>query len=89
LDIKSSRRFFGCGTDFKVIPRAQQFVAQCYGKVDLDCQAMSGAGQPNGAAFPLDRIPADPPSARDLHENAQILTRPRKRTANRRRIVRI
>jgi hypothetical protein len=48
---------------------------------------MSGAGQPNGTAFALDRIPADPPSARDLHENAQILAMPRKRTANRRRIV--
>jgi hypothetical protein len=59
-----------------------------YGKVDLDCQAMSGAGQPNGRRLSLHRIPADPSSARDLHENAQILTRPRKRTANRRRIVR-
>jgi hypothetical protein len=63
-------------------------VAPCYGKVDLDCQAIDGAGQPSGAAFPLDRIPADPSSARDLHENAQILNKPRKRTANRRRIVR-
>jgi hypothetical protein len=35
-----------------------------------------------------DHIPADPSSARDLHKNAQILTKPRKRPANRRRIVR-
>jgi hypothetical protein len=63
-------------------------VAQCYGKVDLDCQAIDGAGQPTGRPSLLDLIPADPPSARDLHENAQILPKPRKRTAKRRRIVR-
>jgi hypothetical protein len=63
-------------------------VAPCYGKVDIACQAIHGAGQPSGAGFPLDRIPADRSSARDLHENAQILNKPRKRPANGRRIVR-
>jgi hypothetical protein len=46
-------------------------------------------GSPTGR---LHRIrlkrPDDPAFAHDLHKNAQILTKPRKRTANRRRIVR-
>jgi hypothetical protein len=49
---------------------------------------LTAQGSPAGLPSPLDRIPADPSSARDLHENAQILNKPRKRPANRRRIVR-
>jgi hypothetical protein len=71
------------------------FVARCYGKAPLACQAITGLGTAQGSQARARRGSVSlfqgrhraPHSARNLHKNTQFLSKPGKRAANLRRII--
>jgi hypothetical protein len=93
--MKSSRLFFALPADSGSFRARNDFVARCYDKVALACQAITALKAVQGSQARAGRGSVSlfqgrhraPHSARNLHKNTQFLSKPGKRAANLQRII--